>query len=145
MAVTVYVNDPDAVRSRVESIVEIDEDVDISEYIDSALMLVVGLAQPAEYSQVEMERLHAWLAAHFYEVNYQRSFEKEIGRARDKPETKVDLGLNLTRPGQQVLVLDYKKAFTAVAEDGTQLRRPRVFWAGNPRPSFPSLGNYDGS
>lgn len=137
MAVTVYTNDPAAVEAIVRGIITVSASADLAEVTDAALMLVVGLAQPAGYSQWEMEKIHAYLTAHLYEVDQQRMFEEEIGRSREKPETKVDLGLQLTRPGQQVLVLDYKKAFSPVADDQTTLRRPRLFWAGNPRCSFP--------
>lgn len=137
MAITTYVNDPDSINTIVRGVITVAASADLAEVTDAALMLVVGLAQPAGYSQFEMEKLHAYLTAHLYEVDNQRMFEEEIGRAREKPETKVDLGLQLTRPGQQVLVLDYKKAFAPVADDQQTLRRPRVTWAGNPRCSFP--------
>lgn len=137
MAVTVYTNDAAAIAVKVRKVITVAAAADLTEMIDAALMLIVGLAQPAEYSQFEMEKLHTYLSAHFYEVDNQRMFEEEIGRAREKPETKVDLGLQLTRPGQQVLVLDYKKAFAPVADDQVTLRRPRVTWVGTPRCSFP--------
>lgn len=132
-----YTNDPAAIALKVRKVITVLAAADLSEVIDAALMLIKGLAEPAGYTQFEMEKLHTYLSAHLYEVDNQRMFEEEIGRAREKPETKVDLGLQLTRPGQQVLVLDYKKAFAPIADDQQTSRRPRVLWAGNPRGSFP--------
>jgi hypothetical protein len=137
MPVTVYVPDEDDIADRVGRIIRVRDGVDLTEYVRSAQMLIVGRAQPAGYSQGEMEFLHVWLSAHFYEVDYQRKFEQKIGEARDKPETKVDLGLMLTRPGQQVLVLDYLHAFSDLDPTGSMtMRRPRVKWVGKPREAF---------
>jgi hypothetical protein len=128
-----YVNDAQDIADRVKRVIRVRAGVDLSEVIDAALMLIVGLAEPAGYTQFEMSKLHIYLSAHLYEVDYQRKFEQEIGKSREKPETKVDLGLNLTRPGQQVLVLDYKRAFAPIDPENAALRKPRMFWAGNPR------------
>lgn len=133
-----YTNDPEDIADRVAKIIKVRAGADLSEDVLSALMLIEGLAVPAGYTQSEMETLHVWLTAHLYEVNVQRKFEQRIGKTMEKPETKVDLGLNLTRPGQQVLMLDYKKAFaqTVTPIDQIPLRRVRVVWAGTPREAF---------
>lgn len=133
-----YTNDPAAIAVRVGKIIKVRAGADLSEDVQSALMLIEGLAVPAGYTQSELEVLHVWLTAHLYEVNVQRKFEQKIGKTMEKPETKVDLGLNLTRPGQQVLMFDYKKAFSILVTplDEVPLRRVRVAWVGTPREAF---------
>jgi hypothetical protein len=135
MAVVIY-TDPGTIPDRVKSIIRVRVGVDLSEYVTSAAMLITGLLQPAGYTQSEMEVLHVWLTAHLYEVDFQRKFRQKIGKSEEMPETKVGLGLDLTRPGQQVKVFDYKNALAPLDDSNKGYRRARVFWAGNPREAF---------
>lgn len=137
MPVVTYVLDTDDIALRVPEIITVKETADLTEAIISSEMVIRGKAQPAGYTQAEMEILHVWFAAHLYEVNVQRKFEQKIGKSMQKPETKVGMGLDLTRPGQQVKVLDYLHAFADLdMDDSPPLRRARMFWAGNPREAY---------
>jgi hypothetical protein len=50
--------------------------------------------------------IETWLAAHFAAITEAQLSQETIGDATDKIESKVDLGLNVTRWGQQALALD---------------------------------------
>lgn len=139
MPIVTYVNDVEDITERVKAICprQVNDDADLDELVRSALMLVNGKLSPAGYTQEEMSVLHVWLTAHLFEIDRQRKFRNKIGKSEQYPETKIDLGLNLTRPGQQVSVLDYLHALADLTDpNGQELRRPRLFWAGTPRSAF---------
>lgn len=87
----------------------IPDGVDLAPFIDLADVVAVERLA-GYYGDSYLTRMVKLLAAHFYEVDNPRLRQEQIGvqRATDVLESKVDLGLNLTRPGQQVLMMDVK-------------------------------------
>lgn len=135
MPTTTYTFDAATIEDRVRGAVDVEDDADLTEPMAAGLVIVEERLSPAGYGQSTMATIHVWLSAHFYEVNRQRMFEEQIGRASEKPETKVGLGLDLTRPGQQIRALDTKGAL-ADLYNPIALRPARMYWAGTPREAF---------
>jgi hypothetical protein len=94
----------------VAGIVQVDEDLwpDLDPPIEAASLLVTEVCGASGYSDYTMGVIARWLAAHFYAVMDPQSTYEQAGSVSIKYESAVDLGLNLTRFGQQAMLLDYK-------------------------------------
>lgn len=93
----------------VEAIIEVDELIlDIEPFIEAANSLVTRICvkDDSDYSDADLELIERWLSAHFYAIRDPRLTEEGAGSVRARYESKVDLGFNLTRYGQQALLLD---------------------------------------
>lgn len=104
-------------KELVEKIIELDATVnggDISAFIETASALVDELCQPQGYSETRLELIERWLAAHFYAIRDPRLTSEQAGSVQASYESKVDLGLQLTRYGQQALMLDTKGGLAAL-------------------------------
>lgn len=135
MPITIYTFNAAAIEDRVPGVVAAAAGADLTEPMAAGLVIVEGKLSQAGYTQTAMATMHVWLTAHFFEVDRQRMFEEEIGRAREKPETKVGLGLDLTRPGQQLRAMDVLGAI-ADLYDADRPRPAKMYWAGTPRGAF---------
>lgn len=60
----------------------------------------------AYYTDAELEQIELWLAAHFTQVAVGEVEQDKAGPASRTYRGKSDLGLNLTRYGQQAMILD---------------------------------------
>ena len=93
---------PDKVRE----IVEVDEDVGLSAFIDAANQLVTEKCTSSGYSDARLESIETWLAAHFYKVFDREESQYTLGAIGGQFFGKVDIGLRSTHYGQQALRLD---------------------------------------
>jgi hypothetical protein len=92
--------------SAVEGIVANDDDTDLTTFIEAANSLVTDCCGTAGYTDTKLELIERWLSAHFFCVFSPRAIEEQASSVRERFENKVDLGLDLTRYGQQAKRLD---------------------------------------
>ncbi len=58
------------------------------------------------YTDYRLELIERWLAAHFYAVRDPRATQEGVGPLTENYQSRVDLGLNSSTYGQQVMRLD---------------------------------------
>lgn len=92
---------------------------DLTPFIDAANHMVdaVCLVVPTggtTYTEAMLTRIETWLAAHFYAVDDPRSQRDRISSLTKEIETKVDLGLDVTRYGQMAMRLDVNGGLAAL-------------------------------
>lgn len=106
-----------------------------------ATVLVVETGLPY-YSNATLELIERWLSAHFYAILDPRNEREHVSRISVKIESKVDLGLNVTRYGQMAMTLDDKGGLAAI---NSQLKKGRVTirggvkWLGTPAEDIQNL------
>jgi hypothetical protein len=142
-----------AIRTTAELVTGIitldDEDDDLTPFIDVANMLVDAVCvndsegEPFGYTDAELERIERWLSAHFYAVYRPRAFLSQVETLREQIESKVSLKLDVTRYGQQAMLLDYHGGLAALNNGlnevtknfpGATGRKPRIYWLGKKDP-----------
>jgi hypothetical protein len=122
----------------VAGIVQVDEDTwsDLTPPIEAAEMLLAEVCGASGYADPTLSIIGRWLAAHFYAVMDPQSTYEQAGPVSVKFESQVDLGLNLTRYGQQAMVLDYKgnlAKLNATTLSGKTKARIQMLWLGKTR------------
>lgn len=92
----------------VGGIIELDEDIPVDPFIEVANAIVTDICTDVEfgYDDARLELIERWLSAHFYSVRDPRTAVEQASTLRQHYENKVDLGLNLTRYGQQAMIVD---------------------------------------
>lgn len=119
--------------SAVEGIVEVDPTIDLEPFIATANELVTELCVPEGYTDVRLELIERWLAAHFYSIRATRSAQEQAGSVIEFFQYKVDIGLDVTLHGQQAQQLDTAGALAALnaqTNDGVKRRAPNVIYMG---------------
>lgn len=112
----------------------------LAPFIAAANSLVVNVCVPLGYDSDTLTQIETWLSAHFYCISAAQTNEEEADTLRDRFDSKVDLGLKVTRYGQMALVLDYKNGLARLdfAAMGQGKPRPNITWLGkNPRRNPP--------
>ncbi len=104
----------------VKRVVEVDEsaydDDTLQQFIDDASWLMQDVVLPAYTtapSLAKLKPIHTYLSAHLYSVTDPREISGWVGTVRVFYEYKVDLHLNLTRFGQQAMLMDTSGALAA--------------------------------
>jgi hypothetical protein len=122
----------------VGGVIELDPGIDPGPFILAANELVTEICQPLGYSDTRLTLIETWLAAHFYGVRDRETqiAQEWIGQALGTQyRGKVDLGLNFTPQGQQVMLLDTKMGL-AQLQKSVQLGHGPVtlgmVWLGDP-------------
>ena len=102
----------------VEEIIEIDSTIDLDPFIEAASALVDKhcAAANSAYTATELELIERWLAAHFYAIRDPRALVEDLGKISATIESKVDLGLDVTRYGQMAKILDWYSGLAALDE-----------------------------
>lgn len=85
--------------------------VDLSPFIEDASLMVDDNCLESDYTNAKLERIETWLAAHLYETAHGRVVTEQVSTSggagrRVTMESKIGLGLDLTRYGQMVKRLD---------------------------------------
>lgn len=132
---------PRTTRDLVGMLVEIDEEFwpNLDPHILSANVIVTKkcVSDDDPLTEEHAELVERWLAAHFYAVSDPQSTYEQAGSVSIKFESKVDLGLNLTRFGQQAMVVDTTgglAAWNAEIQNGRGGRLSARFqWLGTPK------------
>lgn len=95
--------DTDAVTALLE---EYNTDIDLDQCIETANMMVTDNCTESDYSDAKLELIERYLSAHFYEIISARRKFAAAGKVQQSTESKVDLGLDLTRYGQTAKIID---------------------------------------
>lgn len=119
----------------VQKILDYDTDIcNIDAFIDAANELVTEVCGPAGYTEKRLKVIETWLTAHFIAVRDQRKASEGTGGASASYQTRVEMGLNVTVYGQQVLRLDTKGGLAALEHSIEQggRRTVAITWLGTP-------------
>jgi hypothetical protein len=100
---------PRTTEDKVMDIIEVQAGDDLDMVITSASSYVDSVFAPAaKYSDTHLMVLETWLTAHLYAILRSQLSKWETDGARDTYDPiKVDLGLSVTKYGQQVVAFDY--------------------------------------
>jgi len=119
----------------VEAIIEVDETIDLTPFIEVATALVTTHCEEknAAYTDTELNLIAVWLSAHFYAIRDPRALVEDLGRISTTIESKVHLGLNVTRYGQMAMIIDWYGGLAALNEgmiEGGGRRNVAITWLG---------------
>lgn len=123
-----------SVRTTVElvgGICEVDEDIDLTPFIESASAMVDDCCLDSGYTDVKLELIERWLSACFYCMRELRVGSESIGISTSY-QSSIGLGLDHNQYGQMAKRLDSAGGLAALDEKikrGTT-GRPGVFWLG---------------
>ena len=113
-----------------------EDDFDIINYdtfIATANMIVNNVvAVNTKYTTTDLQLIETWLAAHLCCINSPRKTQSTISSVQASYEYRVGLGLNLTRYGQQAIMLaSYGELanLNALSEQ-KKVRKPAVVFVG---------------
>lgn len=130
---------PRTTEDRIRAIAKIKAGIDLKEQIDAAEELVTELCLESGYSDKRLGMITTYLAAHFAVISYPRPHVQGAGSSSGTVTStneplKVDLGLDLTKYGQQAKRLDTDGN---LAELDEKMKRgggkPDVAWLGTTR------------
>lgn len=114
----------------VAKIIELDAAIDLAPFITVANELVTELCVDSGYSATRLTLIETWLAAHFYCIRDPRVTSESAGVSASYEGT-VGLHLDLSRYGQQVMLLDTAGSLAALNKKSQTGRRTiSVTWLG---------------
>lgn len=90
----------------VGGIIEVDEDIPLTPFIETANNLVDRVCLESDYSDATLELIERWLSAHFYATRDPRTNREEVKGIVEAFEGSTKIGLSNTRYGQQAMLLD---------------------------------------
>lgn len=115
----------------VAAIIEVDEEIVLTPFIEAAAALVEEVCVPAGYDETRLELIERWLSAHFYTIRDPRVVQETVGPIQASYQNKVDLGLNVSHYGQMAMRLDTKGTLAQLEK---RMRNgghaPLMFWLG---------------
>lgn len=97
---------PRTTEAAVQAIVETEDDISLTPFIEVANMLVTKKCLDSDYDDAQLELIERWLSAHFYAVRDLRRSSEKAGSVGESFQYKVDLNLAVTVYGQQAMVID---------------------------------------
>jgi hypothetical protein len=104
-----------ATESEVLALLDTDlEAEDITPFLNAANGVVSDECLGVEYSDEKLRDIEMWLAAHFVCARDPQIAEEKIGDATWKFDGKTDLGLDSTRYGQRLKIIDSKKTLAGL-------------------------------
>lgn len=114
---------------------ELDPSVDIDVALEYANMLVTAVCTASGYTDAVLEIIERELATHLATVNDPRTTFEGVGTVQESTEGKTGLGLEFTRFGQQVKILDWKGNLASLDNSSKKVIKPPkvgVFYVGGP-------------
>jgi len=117
----------------VEGIIEVADSISLTPFIDAAIDLVTQCCTNLDddYTNIQLNRIAVWLAAHFYTVRDMRTESEKAGSVGEKFQSKVDVGFSTSHYGQMAMRLDYKGG---LARLDNKLKKggssPKMTWVG---------------
>lgn len=119
-------------------LIEYESTTSMTPFIEAASAMVTQHCTDDDFSSTDLELIERWLAAHFYCLSDPRTTQDRapngIGASY---ESKVDLGLNVTRYGQMAMQLDWSgalAAWNASIQAGRGSSSFELAWAGEENP-----------
>lgn len=109
--------------ANVRKIVETDSSIDLDAFIEVANELVTEVCADAGYTDSRMELIERYLAAHFYRVRDPMAGNESAGGVSVSYQHSGGMQLQLTREGQQVLILDTAGGFATLQAAAGRIRR----------------------
>ncbi len=129
----------------VKGLIDVDDTVDLTPFINAADQLIVNLCLKSGYSNDLLTTIETWLSAHFYTILDNQLQSIKAGAAAAVFMQKIDYGLKCSMYGQQAMRLDWKGNLAAM-DNTIQIRRiikVGGFWTGIRR-KFPGfLGDWE--
>ncbi len=123
--------------SEVAKIIEVEDNIDLTPFIDAANALVTELCEPVvRYDETRLTLIETWLAAHFYANRDNRRSQEQAGAVMESFQFKVGLNLSNTMYGQQAQLLDTEGVLSALDEqatEGIKKQEPAIIWLGTER------------
>jgi hypothetical protein len=115
---------------------DVDPTIDVTSFIDLANDIVNESCLDSGYSEARLTRIETWLAAHFYCINDPRTTSENAGRVGVQYENQVGKGFELTRYGQQALLIDTAGNLAHIAwmQARGGRRKVRMVWLGEECP-----------
>lgn len=121
-------------------LIEWDDTIPLEPFIATASMLVDKVVATAKnpdgtdyYSTDDLELIERWLSGHFYTVRDPTAVYESVSSLGTKFDSQVDLNLNLTRYGQQAMLLDTAGGLASTNRSlnkGPIRRKTSVTWLG---------------
>lgn len=89
-------------------LIELEDGVSVTQFIDSATMLVTEKCDTVSnsYSVERLEMIERYLAAHFAAVKYPRTTSESAAGTSESYQTSVGKGFELSPFGQHAMLLD---------------------------------------
>lgn len=112
---------------------------DFTPFIEAADLLVTSqCANQGVYSTANLRTIETWLAAHFLALQTPEFLSERLGDESYQTAFRMGLGLNLTRYGQMVKVLDYLGGLAYIDEHPAKGKRarPSITYLGSRRYDF---------
>jgi hypothetical protein len=88
----------------------------VAPFLTAANLSVTNILSDEGYDDATLKEIERWLAAHLVAIRDRQISDEKIGDATVKYGGKVDLGLNFTPYGQQVMILDHHGKMAQVAD-----------------------------
>ncbi len=126
---------PRTTEQQVALIIDLDDAIDLTPFIDTATTLLDAAIEKAEadYTTAHEELIERWLTAHFYTMIDPRTTMEGVKGITEKYEGRTDLGLNHSRYGQQAMLLDYAGGLADINREITSGKlaiKPQITWLG---------------
>ena len=96
-------------------IIEVDEDIDLSPFIEAANALVTEKCATVEsYTDERLELIERWLSAFFYAIRDMRRTQETVRGITETFQHREDLGFDVNHYGQVAMRLDTNGGLAAL-------------------------------
>lgn len=103
-------------EASVKGIIEVDEDISLTPFIEIANALVTEHCSTDDYDAVRLELIERWLAAHCYTIRDMRVEAEGAAGMKEKKQSKIDLGFDTSHYGQTAMRLDTEGGLATLNE-----------------------------
>ena len=116
------------------AIIEVDDDIGLTPFIDIANELVTECCGDAGYGESRLKLIETWLAAHCYTIRDMRAESERAADTAEKKQSKVDLGFDTSHYGQMAMRLDTEGGLAALNKKSKEGGKVTVgiTWCGTP-------------
>ena len=116
----------------VEELVEVDDSISLTPFINAANELVTELCTDSDYTDARLKMIEGWLAAHFYLMRDPAISTEKAGSVNVQYQYKIGLQLAQTKQGQTAIMLDTAGNLAALSKKTERGRSAKVSatWAG---------------
>lgn len=116
-------------KELVGGIVELDEEIDVSPFIETANALIDQVCLDSDYSETLLELIERWLSAHFYSLRDPLTDLEQVKSVRVQYRGQTKLGLDFTQYGQHAKLLDVDGNL-AILDEGKVKLQAGIAWLG---------------